>query len=129
MKFAFDYVEQYSATIIVESSNYEKAREELADLCINGEMKIEDMPEHFVHWEICTNPRYGIKPVPKNEDISTYQYVKEEIDKEKFKSLYEVLKLLSSAAPEEDECTDKENEIYADIANLICSLRDVIDEK
>lgn len=32
-------------------------------------------------------------------------------------------------APTEDDCTDKENTMYSDMANLKCSIEDVIEEE
>lgn len=40
----------------------------------------------------------------------------------KFKKLYDVVCAVLENAPEEDECTDEENDIYADCANLKCTL-------
>lgn len=38
---------------------------------------------------------------------------------ERMEKLYQEVKFLLDQAPEEDECTDEENEIYDEMANLI----------
>lgn len=43
----------------------------------------------------------------------------------KFKKLYDLVCAVLENAPEEDECTDEENEIYADCTNLKCSLETI----
>lgn len=37
---------------------------------------------------------------------------------EKFKELYNLVMTILMDAPEEDECTDEENEVYAECQNL-----------
>ena len=46
-------------------------------------------------------------------------------EKRRLKNLYSILCDVLLDAPEEDECTDEENAIYADCANLICSLETI----
>lgn len=38
--------------------------------------------------------------------------------KERLKSLYKEIEFLLNHAPVEDDCTDEENEIYSEMANL-----------
>lgn len=48
---------------------------------------------------------------------------------EELSRLYDLLNRILMSAPEEDECTDAENEAYADMANLKVSLEGLFEDK
>lgn len=47
---------------------------------------------------------------------------------ERIRNLYEELETLLNLAPAEEDCTDKENDMYSDMANLKESIFDWLEE-
>ena len=45
------------------------------------------------------------------------------MDKEKLKKLYDMAQEMMKECPDESECSDKENDVYDEIANLIQAIK------